>query len=169
MVPGSAPVRCNASVFISDEVRAEAPYAQVVARLADVVPAGWLTRASHDAWDAAAAAARTLPGSEPPGLGRVYCRGPVRRGAVAVLIVRWEAAGPGGTPFPVLDADISVVPDEDAALIGVAGVFRTSVLTPAGQPAARTVAAAAVRTLLIRIADAVSLPAASEETPEAIA
>lgn len=135
-------------MFLSDEVRAEATPAAAATRLATLVRGTALTGASQAACGY-------------PRLTRVQCRGPVRQGATAVLILRWEAADDSGRAFPVLDADITVIPDgEHAVLIGLAGVYRT----PPGArqaPAAALTAAAVIRTLLTGIADAVSDQAAA--------
>jgi hypothetical protein len=91
----------------------------------------------------------------------VHSQDPLRHGAAVVLILRWEAVSQGGRPFPALDADITLVPDgEHAVLVRLTGVCRQPPGTRSGQTAAQTVAAAAIRTLLTRIADAVSDPAA---------
>ena len=91
----------------------------------------------------------------------MHCRGPVQRGAVSVLILRWEAAGGNRRPFPALDADITLVPHgEQAILVGLTGVYRTPAGTRPDQPAVHRVAAVTIRALLSRIADAISDPAA---------
>jgi hypothetical protein len=93
-----------------------------------------------------------------PRLTRVHSQGPAQRGAVTVLIIRWEAVSLG-RPFPALDADVTLVPDgEHAVLIGLTGVYRAAPGTPPGQPAVQAAAAAATRAILTRIADAVSDP-----------
>jgi hypothetical protein len=63
-----------------------------------------------------------------------------------------------GRPFPVLDADVTVMPDgEHAVLIGLTGVYRAAPGTPPGQPTVHAAAAAATRAILT-VADAVSDP-----------
>jgi len=150
-------------MFTSDEVRAEASPVAAAARLAALACGSSLTRASHAAWDTATAAVgHPGPG---PGLARltqVHCRGPVQRGPVAMLILRWEAAAGNGLPFPALDADITLVPDGDhAVLVGLAGVYRPPPGTRPGHPDVHTAAAAAIRALLSRIASAISDPPSS--------
>jgi hypothetical protein len=99
-------------MFIGDEVRAEASHAAAAALLATLARGSSLTRASHAAWDAATASAgHTSPGPGVPRLTRVRSQGPLLRGAVAVLILRWETVSQSGRPFPALDADITLVPD----------------------------------------------------------
>jgi hypothetical protein len=149
-------------MFIGDDVRAEASPAAAAARLATLARGSSLTRASHAAWDTATASAgHGSPSPGLPRLTRVHSQGPVQRGATAVLMLRWEVVAQGGRPFPALDADITLVPDgEHAVLVRLTGVCRQSPGTRPGQPAAQTIAADAVRSLLTRIADAVSDPAA---------
>ena len=150
-------------MFIGDEVRAEASPAAAAARLATLARGSSLIRASHAAWDTATAAAgHTSPRPGLPGLTRVHSRGPVQRGAAAVLILRWEAVSQSGRAFPALDADITLVPDgEHAVLVRLTGVCRQPPGTRSGQTAAQAVAAAAIRSLLTRIVGAISDPAAA--------
>lgn len=150
-------------MFIGDEVRAEASPAAAAARLAALARGSSLILASHAAWDTATASAgHTSPGPGLLRLTRVHSQGPVRRGAAVVLTLRWEVAAQGGRPFPALDADITLVPDrEHAVLVSLMGVCRQPPGTRPGQPATQTAAAAAIRILLARIADAVSAPAAA--------
>jgi hypothetical protein len=149
-------------MFIGDEVRAEASPAAAAARLATLARGSSLTQASHAAWDTAtASASHRSPSPRLPRLTQVHSQGPVQRAAAAVLTLRWEVAAQGGRPFPALDADITLVPDgEHAVLVRLTGVCRQLPGTRPGQPAAQTIAADAIRTLLTRIAGAVSDPAA---------
>lgn len=152
------PRRCNAGMFIGDEVRARADAAAATTRLAGLARGSSLTQASHAAWDAGIPrAGQGGPGL--PRLLRVRCQGPVRRGAVSVLMLRWEAADGNGQPFPSLDADIILIPDGvQATLVGLAGVYRTPAGTGLDWSAVHGIAAVTIRTLLIRIADAISDP-----------
>jgi hypothetical protein len=94
----------------------------------------------------------------------------VTRGQAAVLTLRWEAAGPGGGLFPVLDADITMAPyEESGTLIALAGSYRP----PLGLVGAaldrvvlHRVAAATIRRFVNRIGEAVADPA---EAPVAAA
>jgi hypothetical protein len=82
----------------------------------------------------------------------VRCRGPVRRGAVSLLILRWEAADASGQLFPVLGADITLVPDgKQATLAGLDGVYRA---LPGADlnPVIAQAAAVTIRSLLGRLA-----------------
>jgi hypothetical protein len=76
-----------------------------------------------------------------------------------VLVLRWEAVGRNGLAFPALDADITLSPDgEQAVLITLAGVDRPPPGTPPDHPGVHTAAATAIRALLTRIADTISDP-----------
>jgi hypothetical protein len=150
-------------MFIGDEVRAEVSPAAAAARLATLARGSSLTRASHAAWDTATASdGHISPSPGLPRLTRVHSQGPTRRGTAAVLMLRWEVVvAQGGRPFPALDADITLVPDgEHAVLVSLMGVCRQPPGTRPGQLATQTTAAAAIRSLLTRIAVAVSDPAA---------
>ena len=78
-----------------------------------------------------------------------------------MLILRWEATDASGQRFPILDADIALVPDgEQTTLIGLDGVYRPP---PGAGPCpviGYLVTAAITRSLLGRIAAAITDPAA---------
>ncbi len=88
---------------------------------------------------------------------------PVPREDVVVLPLRWEATGVTGRLFPVLDADLTITPaGAGQTLITLNGAYRP----PLGGIGAgldramlRRVAAATIRALLTRIADALASPA----------
>jgi hypothetical protein len=51
------------------------------------------------------------------------------------LPVRWEVAGRGGLPFPVLDADIVLAPHRDGgAVLGASGAYRLPPGLVSGEP-----------------------------------
>jgi hypothetical protein len=146
-------------MFVGDEMRAAISAAAAAARLDGLASDTSLTRASYAAWRAGMAV--TGPAAGIPELVAVQSRGPVRRGAVSVLALRWEAADAGGRLFPVLDANITVIPDgEQATLIGLEGVYRTLPGTGLDPVIARQAATATIRALLGRIAGAITDPAA---------
>ena len=86
----------------------------------------------------------------------------VTRGESAVLTLRWQAAGPGGRLFPVLDADIWLTSAwEHSARLSLAGVYRPPLAAlDAGLDKAvfYRVADATARSLLARVADIVVRP-----------
>jgi len=150
-------------VFISDEVRAEVSLPAVSTHTASLLAGLALTTASRAAWREGIA--RVGPAGPLPGLSKlVHVRftEPVQRGAVIVLALRWEATGVGERLFPVLDADLTLMPDGNGAtLIGLQGVYRPPAGS-AGQLLDRVllhrIAAATVRSFLNRIAVALASP-----------
>jgi hypothetical protein len=86
----------------------------------------------------------------------------VTRGESAVLALRWQATGPRGGQFPALDADIWPTPDgEHSARLSLAGVYQPPLdALGAGLDRAvvHRVAGATARSLLARIADALTRP-----------
>ena len=148
-------------MFIGGEARAAVSAAAATARLAcPACGGGVLIRASYAAWEEVTAG---IAPAGLPGLVLVRSQGPVQRGAVSVLIMRWEAADASGQRFPVLDADITLVPDgEQATLIGLHGVYRP--LPGAGlcPVIAYLVTVATTRSFLGRITAAITDPAAEQ-------
>jgi hypothetical protein len=145
-------------MFIGGQARA-AVSAAAAARLTCPASAGILVRASYAAWEEVTAG---IAPAGLPGLVLVRSWGPVRRGAVSVLILRWEAADASGQRFPVLDADITVVPDgEHAALVELVGVYRPPPWAGLCPVIAYLVTAATTHSLLGRIAAAISDPPAA--------
>ncbi len=145
-------------MFIGGETRAAVSAAAATARLACPAGGDVLVRASYAAWEEVTAGIAPLG---LPGLVLVHSRGPVRRGAVSVLILRWEAADANGQRFPVLDADITLVPDgEQATLVGLDGVYRPPPGAGLCPVIAYLVTAATTRSFLGRIVAAITDPAA---------
>lgn len=157
-MPGPLRARCNRGMFVADEVRVPVSAAAAAARLAALARAGSLDGVSQAAWHDGITRVGPMPGLSK--LVRIRFREPVRRGAVTVLTLRWEAAGPVGALFPVLDADITLVPDGGrATLLGLDGVYRPpggSLGAALDQALLHRVAAATIRALLARIAGAIT-------------
>jgi hypothetical protein len=64
-----------------------------------------------------------VPGT--PRLAQSRFRDLVTEPGCAVLAVRWETSGHDGEPFPVLDADLTLIPaGPRAALLQLSGVYR---------------------------------------------
>jgi hypothetical protein len=146
-------------MFVGEETRAAVSPVAAAARLDGLASGGSLTGASSAAWWEGMATTGTAAGT--PELAAVHSRGPVRRGAVSVLTLRWEAADAGGRMFPVLDANITLIPDGgQATLIGLEGVYRALPGTGLDPVTAREAATATIRSLLGRIAGALADPAA---------
>ncbi len=147
-----------AGMFVGAEVRAEVSAAVAAARLASLTLGSALIDQSHQAWTDGFAWVGPVPALSK--LVLVQFSEPVRRGAVTVLAVRWEATGVAGRVFPVLDADITLAPDGDeATLLGLDGVYGP----PGGAVGAgldrlilHRIATATVRSFLTRVADAIA-------------
>jgi hypothetical protein len=80
----------------------------------------------------------------------------------ARLGLRWEAIGPDGAVYPVLDAALTLTPaGETATLLALAGVYRLPGQAEAGSAPAfvRCFAAVAVRSFIARLACTLMHPA----------
>jgi hypothetical protein len=112
-------------MFVGDEVRLEVSFVIARERLAQLIDSGVLVSASEAAYSHEMASIMRvgLPGLSK--LVRVQARELARTDASAGFAIRWEATGPGGRLFPVLDADIRVTPaEESATLLTMAGSYR---------------------------------------------
>ena len=142
-------------MFVGDEVTLDVSFAVARARLANLARGGLLASASEDAY------AHGITGLSRVGaLGlskevRVQARELTERDGSAGLAVRWEVTGPGRGLFPVLDADIRLVPTGDqATLLTLAGAYRPP-LGAVGEALDRAilhrVAAATIRNFLSHV------------------
>jgi hypothetical protein len=115
-------------VFTADEVTLPTGFTAACPALARLAAGGLVVRLAQDAYRQGggpllgAGRVRALPGT-------LRLAG-LRVGELAVkdgwarLPLRWEATGPGG-PFPVLDADITLVAaGAYATVVGLAGAYR---------------------------------------------
>ena len=118
-------------MFVGDEVRLDVGFAVARERL--------LRLGEGDALLA------TSAGAYGPGLTRVGVAGVSKLVRVqarvlswtnisAGLALRWEAIGPGGGLFPVLDADLTLAPAGAGTMLTLAGAYRPP-LGPLGQAA----------------------------------
>lgn len=74
--------------------------------------------AAHaDGMTALAASGPPDPGRGISGLAVVHARDQAGHGGAAGLALRWEAIGPDGELFPALDADLTLSPDGDHAVV----------------------------------------------------
>ena len=156
-------------MFVQDEVPVEASFAVACDRLGKL--GSWFANASGDAYDGGLTTlARIGPIGPAPGLSKlvqIRFQHLTPRPDRAGLALRWEVRGPGGGLFPVLDADLTLIPaDEDGAVLGLAGTYRP----PLGGLGAELdrlilhrVAEATVRQFLVRTAEALGRPPASTD------
>jgi hypothetical protein len=154
-------------MFVGDEVVLDVSFAAARARLTDLMGNDLLRSASQDAYGAGITG---LASVGVPGLRkavRVLAYELAETGGDAGLAIRWEAIGPGGGLFPVLDADIKIVPAGDqTTLLVLAGVYRPP-LGPLGMALDRAVlhrvAAATIRDFLGRLAAGIGNRAGAPE------
>jgi hypothetical protein len=111
-------------MFVGDEAVLEVSFAVARDRLAGLAESGALIGASYDAYDHEGAHLRVgVAGLSK--LVRVQVRELAQTDTSAGLAIRWEATGPGGRLFPVLDADVRLAPaGEGATLLAIAGSYR---------------------------------------------
>lgn len=138
--------RKNGEVFVGDEVQLEVSFAVARDRLRQLAEGGTLLGTSGDAYDHGTT---DLDRVGVPGLSklvRVQVRELAWTDQSAGLAIRWEATGPGGGLFPVLDADLTIAPaGEQDTILAMAGAYR---------PPLGTVGAALDRAILHRMASA---------------
>ena len=153
-------------MFVRDEVLVDAGFEVARDRLAGL-DSWFLTASDHAYGEGMAGLSRIGPRGPAPGISRLA---EIRFQSLAAddgragLALRWEARGPGGRLFPVLDADLTLTPaDENAALLTLAGSYRP----PLGSLGAELdrlllhrVAEATVRNFLERVATALARPTA---------
>jgi hypothetical protein len=138
-------------MFVGDEVRLDVSFAVARAGLARLSESGALFDPSEDAYTGLARVGATGLSK----LVRVQARELSWTDRSAGLALRWEAAGPGGGLFPVLDADLKLAALGEGTVLRMSGSYRPP-LGSVGEALDRTilhrVAAATVRSFLIRVA-----------------
>jgi len=159
-------------VFVSDEIVVPVGFATAQDRLAHIIRHDALQDASADAYDGGVVTLlRVGPFPLASRLVRAQFREPVKRDGSCMLALRWQATGPGGAVFPVLDADITLTQEPHAAVrLALVGTYRPPLgLVGAGLDRAvmHRVAAATIRKFLSSISAALADPqAVSPEAPE---
>jgi hypothetical protein len=133
-------------VFVGHEVLLEVSFAVARERLVQLTEGGALLSASEDAYGRGTASLTRVGVAGLSKLVRVQLRELAWTDRSAGLAIRWEATGPDGGLFPVLDADLRLASAGDqVTLLTVAGVYRPP-LGPLGE--------ALDRVILHRVADA---------------
>lgn len=116
-------------MFVSHELTLPTKYEVACTRLTNMITQGALYGVSNAAYaQEAAGLLRVGPFGERPGLSklvRVRVMDPVRHGATLTAALRWEATGHAGDLFPVLDADLMLMPEgEPESRLGLVGTYR---------------------------------------------
>ena len=151
-------------MFVGDEITLAAAYPDARSGLLRLTHGGWLSDASGGAY-AEGLTGLVRVGPFGPTLGasklvRVLLLEPVEREGSLTLSLRWEVAGVMGRLFPVLDANIVLIPaGENASRLALAGAYRPP-FAAAGQGLDRVLlhraASATVRSLLRRMAETIA-------------
>ena len=162
-------------MFVGHEMTLAAAYPDARAGLVGLTHGGWLSDASGDAYaEGLAGLVRVGPFGELPGASKlveVLLLEPVERENSLTLSLRWEATGPMGRLFPVLDANIILMPaGENASQLALAGAYRPP-FAAVGERLDRILlhraASATVRSLLMRIAETIAPDGAADRGPAA--
>ena len=100
-------------MFVTEETTIGLPFGWAVARLGSTIESGWFGEVSDHAYAAGLAVlARAGPPGDVRGLAKtrqVRLSAPRERKTGVAYALRWEASGPAGGLFPVLDADLSLI------------------------------------------------------------
>jgi hypothetical protein len=147
-------------MFVTDETVVAAEPRLLWARLTSLAETGELGRASAAAYRHGRAHLRVGPLGDRPGLSKlvtVRFLAPIEHAGTPTLPLRWEATGPAGELFPVLDANLIAVPEgPEKTRLTLTGAYRP----PLGRLGAtldnavlNRVAHATVRALLSSLAD----------------
>ena len=151
-------------MFVADEITLGASYPDARAGLLRLTQGGWLSDASGDAYtEGLAGLVRVGPFGDmivASKLVRVLLLEPVEREGSLTLSLRWEATGVMDRLFPVLDANIILIPaGENASQLALAGAYRPP-FAAVGQGLDRVLlhraASATVRSLLRRMAETIT-------------
>jgi len=156
-------------MFVGEEITLGASYPDARAGLLGLTHGGWLSDASGEAYaEGLAGLVRVGPFGDMVGaskLVRVLLLEPVEREGSLTLSLRWEATGVMGRLFPVLDANIVLIPaGENASQLALAGAYRPP-FAAVGQGLDRVLlhraASATVHSLLRRMAQTIAPEGAS--------
>lgn len=148
--------RWNPRMFVGDEVLLAVSFAAARDRLAHLFECGALFSTSQNAYRQGAAGVASVGVTGLSKLVRIQARELAWNDGSAGMAIRWEATGPGGALFPVLDADIKLAPaGEQVTLLTMAGSYRPP-LGAVGQAMDRVilhrVATATIRSFVARVA-----------------
>jgi len=156
-------------MFVGHEVLLEVSFALAGERLVRLTEDGALISASEDAYGRGTPDLTRVGAVGLSKLVRVQLRELAWTDRSAGLAIRWEATGPSGGLFPVLDADLRLASVGDqVTLLTMAGVYRPP-LGPLGEALdrmiLRRVADATIRNFTVWIAAQITVrPGAAEAT-----
>ena len=109
-------------MFVGDEVLLEVSFAVACERLTQLTESGALITTSEDSYSRESGVLTRVGAIGLSRLVRVQVRELPRTERSAGIALRWEAVGPGGGLFPVLDADVRLTPaGEHVTLLSMAG------------------------------------------------
>jgi hypothetical protein len=154
-------------MFVGDEILLDVGFPVAREGLARLVADGGLTGSSRDAYRREAVGLARVGAVGVSKLVRIQVREVASTESSAGLAIRWEAAGPEGGLFPVLDADLRLAPaGQHVTMLTMAGVYRPP-LGSLGQTLDRVilhrVAAATIRRFLAQLAARITgAPGAAE-------
>ena len=119
-------------MFVGDEVLLEVSFAVACERVTQLTESGALITTSEDSYSREAGTLARVGAIGLSKLVRVQVRELARTEKSAGIALRWEAAGPGGGLFPVLDADVRLTPDRRARHAAVDGRLVPAAVRQAG-------------------------------------
>jgi hypothetical protein len=159
-VPGGL----TALVFVHVEQPIGVGLQEATAGLSAMVSNGWLKQASADAYESGRTGlTRVGPRGDVGLLSKlveVRVRDVVIHDGSAVLTLRWEATGYGGSLFPALDADITLTSAADGtSLLTLDGAYRPPLAalgTALDKVILNRVATSTLRSLLAEIAKSIA-------------
>ncbi|MGH3150106.1 MAG: hypothetical protein ACRDOB_05170 [Streptosporangiaceae bacterium] len=112
-------------MFVGDEMPLEVSFAAAWERLGQLADSDVLVSTSQDAYGHETTRMMRVGVGGLSKLVRVQVRELAGTDRSAGLAIRWEATGPGGVLFPVLDADIRLIPGgERGSVLMMAGSYR---------------------------------------------
>lgn len=147
-------------MFVTEETTLGLPFGWAVTQLGSAVESGWFDEVSDHAYAAGLAVlTRAGPLSDVRGLAKtmqVRLSGPHERTTGAAYALRWEAIGPAGGLFPVLDADLSLIRvDASRTRLAITACYRSSPGT-LGVQLDRLLLSRIARTTLLSLLDSVA-------------
>jgi len=155
-------------MFVSHETVLDVGFPAACQGLLSLTQGGWLRDASGQAYaEGLSGLARVGPFGDVLGaskLVRVSLLEPVPRGNAMILPLRWEATGVMGRLFPVLDANLVLIPDGDSRTsLTFTGAYRPPMAALGSgidRVVLRRAAAATVRSLMRELARTIVAQAA---------